>query len=66
MTKIYLHKEDLIEIMKFMDSFGCDVAEITCDNSSGIGSIIEAHIHNTILNGHTVTVKKTISDESSW
>ena len=66
MNSIYLHKEDLEQLVKFMDSFGHDIVEITSDNSSGIGSIIDAHLHGVTINGQIVTVKKNLADESSW
>ena len=64
---IYLHKDDIKSIEKFLDSFPDKyVVMLTSDNSSGIGSIIKAHIIGANVNGHIVTVTKSIVDESSW
>lgn len=67
MQTIHLHKDDLLNIIKFMDSFpDKEFVEITCDNSSGIGSHIQAHLGAVEINGNIVTITKDIVDESSW
>lgn len=67
MNSIYLHRDDLLDILKFMDSFKeVDIVEVTSDNSSGIGQIVEANLHHVDLNGLKVKVSKTIVDETSW
>lgn len=67
MNTIYLHRDDIISIQKFLDSFpDKDTVQITSDNSSGIGSIIKASVIGAMVNGNVVTVTKDIVDESSW
>ena len=67
MKSIYLHKDDLETILQFLKAFpDAHTVEVTCDNSSGIGSIINATIHHVVVNGMTVSVTKNIVDESSW
>lgn len=67
MNSIFLNRNDLDTIIKFMNAFpDSNTVEITCDNSSGIGSIIDANLHGVDLNGMKVTVSKNIVDESSW
>ena len=67
MKSIYLHKDDLETIIQFLKAFpDAHTVEVTCDNSSGIGSIINATIHHVVVNGMTVSVTKNIVDESSW
>ena len=64
---IYLHKDDLETILQFLKSFpDAHTVEVTCDNSSGIGSIINAIIHGQDVYGHKVSVTKQIVDETSW
>ena len=64
---IYLHRDGVESIIQFMDSFeGHHTVEVTCDNSSGIGSVISAVLHGVDLNGQKVSVTKTIVDETSW
>lgn len=67
MNSMLLHKDDLQTILQFMNAFpDCQRVELTCDDSSGIGSIINAHLHHVVVNGATVTVTKNIVDETSW
>ena len=67
MKSIYLHKDDLETILQFLKAFpDAHTVEVTCDNSSGIGSIINATIHGVSVNGMVVAVTKSIVDESSW
>jgi hypothetical protein len=64
---IYLHRDDLHSILKFLDTFpDRDVVEVTSDTSSGIGALIKASVIGATVNGHIVTVTKDIVDESSW
>ena len=67
MKTIYLHRDDLIAIQKFMDAFpDKEFVEVTADSSSGIGTILTATIKGVDVNGNLVDVSKTIVDESSW
>jgi len=67
MDTIYLHKDDIETIKKFLDSFpDKDIVMLTSDSSSGIGAVVKAHVVGAQVNGHTVTVTKDIIDESSW
>lgn len=63
---MYLAKEDLEEILEFMNKFDKDVVEVQTDTSSGIGAIVTAYLHNVKVLDETVTITKVISDESSW
>ena len=66
MDKVSLHKEDLHQIIKFVEKYtDSDYLTITVDSSSGIGSIVKVSIP-AVINGDMVTVEKTIVDESSW
>ena len=67
MSKIGLHKDDIREIQKLLDSFpdAADYIEIEVDSSSGIGSIVTV-IMKTTVNGHFGEFRKAIVDESSW
>jgi hypothetical protein len=66
-TSIYLHRDDLQSILQFMDAFSdSHTVEITSDNSSGIGTIVDAHLHAVDMNGMKVTVTKNLVDENSW
>lgn len=67
MKSIFLHRDDLETILKFLKDFDdAHTVEVTCDDSSGIGSIINATIHAQEVHGHKVTVTKNIVDERSW
>jgi hypothetical protein len=67
MNEIYLHRDDIIALHKFLDSFpDKDVVLVKADTSSGIGTHMTASVIGTIVNGHVVTVTKDICDESSW
>lgn len=64
---MYLHRDDLKEIQKFLDAFpDSDTVEVICDSSSGIGSIITATLHAVGVNGLEVNITKIIADETSW
>lgn len=67
MKSIFLHRDDLETILKFLKDFpDAHTVEVTCDDSSGIGSIINATIHRQDVYGHKVAVTKSIVDETSW
>lgn len=66
MNQVSLHRDDIHEILKFMEKYPeSNYVTIEVDSSSGIGSIVSVSI-TTVLNGDMVVVKKTIVDESSW
>jgi hypothetical protein len=67
MNEIYLHRDDLESILKFLNTFpDKDIVLITSDTSSGIGALIKASVIGATVNGNIVTVTKDIVDESSW
>ena len=67
MQTIYLHRDDLASIQKFIDNFpDKEFIELTADSSSGIGTILTATIKAVVVNTEIVDVTKTIIDESSW
>lgn len=67
MNEIYLHRDDLETILQFLKTFPQkDTVLVTADNSSGIGTVIKAHVIGAEVNGYTVTVTKEIVDENSW
>lgn len=67
MQTIYLHREDLEDIKKFLDAFpDKEVVEVNADSSSGIGTYLTATISGVTVNDNVVSVSKVISDESSW
>ena len=70
MKSIYLHRDDVETILQFLKAFPeARTVEVTCDDSSGIGSIINATVHHVVVNGMNgtpVSVTKNIVDESSW
>ena len=66
MNRVYLHRDDLVTIMQFMDAFEQSVVEITSDTSSGIGASTTARLTHVNLNGNTVNVEKVISGEEDW
>ena len=66
-ASIYLMKDDLQTILNFMNNFPDNhTVEITSDASSGIGAIINAHLHGVDMNGLKVTITTNIVDETSW
>lgn len=67
MNQIHLHRDDLERLIQIIDSTKPVSNTITVyeDNSSGIGSIIEAEVMID-LNGLTGAFKVNIVDESSW
>ena len=66
MNKVTLHREDVANIIKFIDKYTTsDFVTIGVDSSSGIGSIVVVSI-NAMVNDDMVLITKTIVDESSW
>lgn len=65
---MWLHKDDLKEILEFMDSFETsnDVVLVTRDDSSGIGYILTVSLNGVMVKNQFVTVSKQIVDESGW
>lgn len=65
---IYLHKEDLIAMIEFIDAFKPqhETIEITVDSSSGIGSTVTATLNGLDINGQRVSVSRVISDVENW
>lgn len=57
---MYLHKDDLVTILQFMEAFEHSNVELIEDNCSDICAILEAKLHGVQLNGHTVTVSKML------
>ena len=67
MNEMYLHKEDLQSMLKFLEGFpDKDIVYVTCDTSSGIGALIKASIIGVVVNNQIVTVTKDIVDENGW
>jgi hypothetical protein len=66
MNKVSLHRDDVREILQFVEKYPeSDYLTIEVDSSSGIGSIVTVSIP-AVVNGDMVVVTKTIVDESSW
>jgi hypothetical protein len=75
MNQITLHRDDLETILKLVDQLnpadelinklGAGYVTIYQDQSSGIGSIIEAEV-DVDINGLAGKFKQTIVDEGSW
>lgn len=67
MNRVTLHRDDLERLIQIIDSTKPVMNTITIyeDNSSGIGSIVEAEVFID-LNGLKGKFKVTIADESSW
>ena len=65
---MYLHKEDLLAIIEFMDAFNPEheTVEINVDSSSGIGSTVTATLNGLDINGQRVSVSRVISDFENW
>lgn len=64
---MYLHKEDLEDILAFMAKFPeAEIVEVEADSSSGIGTTITARLHHVEVNGERVTVSRVISDVENW
>jgi hypothetical protein len=54
------------KIQEFMDAFDADNVEINIDDSSGIGVVTSAIIHNQRIFDRDVSVVAIINDESDW
>jgi hypothetical protein len=66
MNKVSLHRDDVREILQFVEKYpDSEYLTIEVDSSSGIGSIVTVSIP-AVVNGDMVVVTKTIVDESSW
>ena len=68
MNQITLHKDNLYTILQFIEKYDqpmSDFVTVTVDSSSGIGSVVTVSIH-AVINSDSVTITKTIVDESSW
>jgi len=66
MNEVILHKEDLVAILAFSNKYPeSDYITISCDSSSGIGSLVSASLR-TVINEDAVIITKQIVDESSW
>jgi hypothetical protein len=66
MVKVFLHTVDIDRIKALMESLEYDGAfELEVDSSSGIGSVVKAHVPKTIncLKG---TFTYIISAEENW
>lgn len=65
---MYLHKEDLIAMIEFIDAFKPqhETIEINVDSSSGIGSTVTATLNGLDINGQRVSVSRVISDVENW
>lgn len=62
---MYLHQDELKKMLSVMEKFSADVAEITQDNSSGIGYVTTVRVATEI---HDVkgTFEVIITDVSTW
>lgn len=74
MTEIYLHRDDLVKMIEFIDTvnpdgtlrLGSGTIKVTYDNSSGIGAIIKASCPHEYKEGKWGELEISIVDESSW
>ena len=66
MNNIYLQLKDINAIVEFMNTFDAKIVEISCDNTSGIGSNIVAKINSVVVKGIEVDIERIISDEKDW
>lgn len=73
MNEITLHRDDLVTILQLVDQLNpandtrlsSGYVTIYQDNSSGIGTTIEAEV-DLEINGLRGKFKRSIVDESSW
>jgi hypothetical protein len=66
MNEVVLHRDDLVAILAFSNKYPeSDYITISCDSSSGIGSLVSASLR-TVINEDAVIITKQIVDESSW
>ena len=64
--EVILHKDDLVAILEFANKYpDSDYVTVSCDSSSGIGSLVQASIR-AMVNQDAVIITKQIVDESSW
>ena len=64
--EVILHKDDLVAILEFANKYpDSDYVTVSCDSSSGIGSLVSASIR-AMVNQDAVIITKQIVDESSW
>lgn len=74
MTEIYLHRDDLVKMIEFIDRINpvdtlrlqAGTIKVTYDNSSGIGAIIKASSPHEYEQGKWGELTITIEDETSW
>ena len=66
MIKFFFHRSDVKKIQEFMDAFDADNVEINIDDSSGVGVVTSAIIHNQRIFDRDVSVVAIINDESDW
>lgn len=74
MTEIYLHRDDLVKMIQFIDKINpvdtlrlqAGSVKVSYDNSSGIGAIITASCPHEYEDGKFGDLTITISDETSW
>lgn len=74
MTELYLHRDDLVKMIEFIDKINPDgtlrlqagTVKVTYDNSSGIGAIITASCPHEYDKDKWGDLTITIADESSW
>jgi len=66
MNEVILHKDDLIAILEFANKYpDSDYVTVSCDSSSGIGSLVSVSLR-AVINQDPVIITKQIVDESSW
>jgi hypothetical protein len=66
MNEVVLHRDDLVAILAFSNKYPeSDYITISCDSSSGIGSLVSASLR-TVINEDAVIITKQIVDVSSW
>lgn len=74
MTEIYLHRDDLVKMIEFIDTINpvdtlrvqAGTVKVTYDNSSGIGAIVKASCPHEYAEGKWGDLEISIVDESSW
>lgn len=74
MQTIYLHRDDLVKMIEFIDKINPDgtlmlqagTVKIDYDNSSGIGAVIKASCPHMYEDGKYGDLTITIADETSW
>jgi len=66
MNSVYLNRENIMALLEFMDSFPDSYKLELKHASNEIGDVIIADLHGVKINGHVVTVSKTIVDETDW